>query len=259
MALDQLIRHADATFVDWEDFTYTLNDQCPADASYLDPVTGLSTSFKGEPCGGFVDLDTATFLGSLNELRDADLSTRNIGFFSTTASQDGITIPRGVWLAVDIPYPDGRASQFRLWCRVSEETVDLPRGPDAPKIEEIVYPEGFELPPDVGIALPSQFAWRFTLLDEIDFNIENFPKIWAEVVDVEDTYNLANLVGTPERQVNFRIRYNTDVNLTQAIWYDGFRYNLAGVQEEGRRRYMILTCNRTISGRIYDPPPENGG
>jgi SPP1 family predicted phage head-tail adaptor len=70
---------------------------------------------------------------------------------------------------------------------------------------------------------------------------------WAEKVYKRggEQTNAAQMVGTTTE--TFRIRYRTGISQTSAVDYNGERYFVKSIQEENRKQFLILECEKKDS------------
>lgn len=72
--------------------------------------------------------------------------------------------------------------------------------------------------------------------------------VWAEKVALRATERFAADVTQNPVTAKFRIRYRSGVVPTMRAVVDGVTYHIHGVEEVGRREYLLLNCETVTNG-----------
>ena len=80
---------------------------------------------------------------------------------------------------------------------------------------------------------------------------------WAEVIAQPGSDTFEGDQTSPRRSVSFRIVYRPGVTSAMQVVFDGERYEIEDVVEEGRRVSLLLKCSSTAV--TTGGPLANGG
>ena len=234
MALDRIIHLRDTTIVDWEDYDYTTGTACGGcqlqDGVTQQPLYDRSSFGIGANNRGITDLWLAV-TAPLNSLVVFNHSIRPDPGDIFAAEIEGYR------LFIEVGTKPGRINAYNITSLIWTGILGAPTA-------------------SVPLSRSTEVKWRKSTEAERSRagSLPMGDPVWAEVIAVEYQYDLAKLAELPEpkRLIDFRVRYDDSINFLKAVWYDGFRYDILGITEVGRRNYLDLRCARTILGRIYE-------
>ena len=68
---------------------------------------------------------------------------------------------------------------------------------------------------------------------------------WGQKIEATGKEELDTDQVVSKQMIQWRIRYDSGVNERMRIYYDGDYYNIESIQEEKRRRYLVLNTLKT--------------
>ena len=74
-----------------------------------------------------------------------------------------------------------------------------------------------------------------------------FTNAWAQVLPESETESVINNQVENVNRLSWKIRYMTGITENMRIYFDGEYYDITGIREEGRRKFLILRTHKWSS------------